>query len=48
MMEHYKISREILNLGRKLSIKLNVSLVGENNSSFINMYAKPNRNHERN
>lgn len=41
-MEHYKISREILNLGRKLSIKLNVALVGDNNSSFINMYAKPN------
>lgn len=41
-MDHYKISREILNLGRKLSVKMNVALVNENNSSFINLYAKPN------
>ena len=31
-----------MNLGRKLSIKLNVNLIGDNNSTFINMYAKPN------
>lgn len=40
-MSHYKISRELLNLGRKLVIKMNVNLVGENNSFFLNQYAKP-------
>lgn len=41
-MDHYKISREILNIGKKLSVKINVNLVGDNNKSFINQYAKPN------
>lgn len=40
-MSHYKISRELLNLGRKLVIKMNVQLVGENNSYFLNQYGRP-------
>lgn len=40
-MSHYKISRELLNLGRKLVIKMNVNLIGENNSYFLNQYARP-------
>lgn len=39
-MSHYKISRELLNLGRKLVIKMNVQLIGENNSYFLNQYGR--------
>ena len=40
-MNHYKISRELLNIGRKLVIKMNVSLIGDNNVPFLNQYARP-------
>lgn len=41
MEQHYKISREILNLGKKLSVKMNVVLLGDNNKWFITQFSRP-------
>lgn len=45
-MEYYKISRDILNIGRKLIIKMNVSLVNET-KNCIYQYEKPGGSKQR-